>query len=80
MGLFGLYLVGVGLTKSSDGLWFGVVLTVGGAASFYIGFFTSWFEQEWPLDGREGWLFGGLIAFTCGALVLCGQLVARVFL
>jgi hypothetical protein len=59
---------------------FGVVLTVGGAAPLYIGLFTTWFEQEWPLDGCEGWLFCGLIALTCGAIVLCGLLVARVFL
>lgn len=52
-----------------------VVIALGGLALAV--FLSPWFEQEWPLDGKDGWLVAGCLLMTSGVPVAATGLILR---
>jgi hypothetical protein len=67
------------LTGSDAVLWVGLAVVALGVVALLV-YATPWFEQEWPLDGKDGWLASGGVLTTVGLAVVGAGLVLRLLL
>lgn len=76
LGLVAVVAALVSLALGGDGaLRIGVAATSVGVLAL-VGYFSPWFEQEWPLDGKDGWFLTGAVLTTIGLpLVAIGAVI-----
>lgn len=67
------------LRGSSAVLTVGIVVTALGVLALAV-YASPWFEQEWPLDGKDGWLVAGSMLTTAGTPMVALGIALRTLL